>query len=103
MIGLGKWSCRVDTMMFRGTAILSIYDNNGEYGFDLDASGIDIPEINVSDIVENGNTLEAVATTPLLPGKEVPITLEFDEDTFTGFLKVPLIGKVKLKDGKRIG
>ncbi|MBQ3150879.1 MAG: hypothetical protein IJB86_06505 [Clostridia bacterium] len=103
MIGLGKWSCRVDTMMFRGTATLNIYDNNGEYGFELDAGGLDIPEVNVSNIVENGNTLEAVATTPALPGKEVPISLEFDGDVFTGFLKVPFIGKVKLKDGKRIG
>lgn len=90
-------------MMFRGTATLDIYDNNGEYGFDLDASGIDIPDVKVSKIVENGNTLEAVATTSALPGKEVPLSLEFDGDTVTGFLKVPFIGKVKLKDGKRIG
>lgn len=103
MIGLGKWSVRVDTMMFRGTATINVFDNNGEYGFELDASGIDIPDVKVSNVVENGNKLDAVATTSALPGKEVPLSLEFNGYEVTGFLKVPFIGKVKLKDGKKIG
>ena len=103
MIGIGKWKCSVDTMMFKGSAILEIIDNNGEYDFKLDAGDINIPEVNVSNVKAEGNKLEAVATSPVLPGKEVPISLEFDGDTVTGYLKVPFLGKVKLKEGTRIG
>ena len=45
MIGLGKWICHVDTMFFRGDAHLSLFDNNGEYGFDLSLPDMSIPEV----------------------------------------------------------
>lgn len=103
MIGLGKWSCSIDTMMFRGEAVVTILDNNGEYGFEVEAKGIKIPQYTVSSITENGNNLSAVVTSPVLPGKEVPISMDFDGDVMTGFVKVPLLGKIKLKNGKKIG
>lgn len=102
MIGLGTWQCSVDTMFFRGDAQIKIFDNNGEYDFELSVPGIDIPNIVIKDIEEDGNSLTAIATTDLLPGKDINISLEFEDTTFTGFLKVPFIGKIKLKDGKKI-
>lgn len=101
MIGLGKWVCHVDTMFFRGDAHLHLFDNNGEYGFELSLPDMSIPEIVIKDVTENGNTLNAVANVDLLPGKDIDVTLTFDGDTFEGLLKVPFIGKIKLKDGKR--
>lgn len=102
MIGIGTWMCHVDTMLFKGDAKIKIYDNGGQYGFDLDVKDIDIPDIDVKDIVEDGDTLTATATTSMLPGKEIPITLTFDGDTVEGSLKVPFVGKVKLKNGRKI-
>ncbi|MBQ7542231.1 MAG: hypothetical protein IJT44_08075 [Clostridia bacterium] len=102
MIGLGKWSCSVDTMMFRGDAILTVADNGGAYEITAEVPGMTMPEYAVSNITEDGDTLTAIVTTPLLSGKELPISLTFDSDTFTGFAKVPLLGKIKFKNGKRI-
>ncbi len=101
MIGLGKWVCHVDTMFFRGDAHLHLFDNNGEYGFELSLPDMSIPEIVIKNVTEDGNTLNAIANVDLLPGKDIDVTLTFDGDTFEGLLKVPFIGKIKLKDGKR--
>ena len=102
MIGIGKWSCSIDTMMFRGDAILTIADENGAYSLTVEVPGVTVPEYHVSDFAEDGDTLTAVVTTPLLSGKQIGISLTFDVDTFTGFAKVPLLGKVKFKNGKRV-
>ncbi|NLX93186.1 MAG: hypothetical protein GXZ02_04875 [Clostridiales bacterium] len=101
MIGLGKWICHVDTMFFRGDARIRLFDDNGKYGFELTLPDMDIPEVVIKDVTEDGNTLKAIANIDLLPGKDIDVTLTFDGDTFEGLLKVPFIGKIKLKDGKR--
>lgn len=103
MIGLGKWSVRVDTMFFRGEAFITIFDDNGKYGWELDVPGETLPDIEVKDVKEDGNTLTAVATTDLLPGKNIDLTAIFEGDTLIGMIKIPFIGKIKLKDGKRVG
>lgn len=102
MIGLGKWVCHVDTMFFRGDANLHLFDNNGAYGFELSLPDMDIPEVVIKDISEDGNTLHAIANVDLLPGKDIDVTLTFEGDTMEGLLKVPFIGKIKLKDGKKV-
>ncbi len=102
MIGLGTWQGSVDTMFFSGTAEVRVFDDNGKYGFELKVPNIEIPKIEVKEVVEEGNKINAVATTNLLPGKDINLSLEFNGDTFTGFVKVPLLGKVNIKDGKKI-
>ena len=102
MIGIGTWQCSVDTMFFKGDATIKIFDNNGEYGFEISIPDVDIPEIEVKDIVEEGNTITATAQISLLPGKDISIYVEFEEDTFSGYLKIPFVGKVKLKNGKKV-
>ncbi len=54
MIGLGNWVCHVDTMFFRGDAHIKLFDNNGEYGFELTLPDMDIPEIAIKDVSEDG-------------------------------------------------
>lgn len=101
MIGIGKWSFSIDTMMFRGSVILTIADNGGAYALTAEVPGVNLPEYTVENIQEDGNTLTAVVKTPVLSGKDLPVSLTFDGDTCTGFAKVPLLGKIKFKNGQR--
>ncbi len=102
MIGIGTWECKVDTMFFKGTAQVKIFDNNGEYGFDVIIPDFDVPDITVLSVEEDGNDIDAVVQTSLLPGKDINLSVSIDGDDITGFLKIPFVGKVKLKDGHRI-
>lgn len=102
MVGIGTWSCRVDTMFFSGSGTIKVFDDNGKYGFNLDIPGVKVPDITIKSVEENGNKVHAVVTSSVMPNKEMEIDVEFSADTFTGFIKVPILGKVKLKDGKRI-
>ncbi len=105
MIGLGTWEFSVDTMFYKGEASIKIFDNDGEYGFTLVLPNHDqdVPEFEVSNIEVNDNTLTADITADLLKGKIIPISITFDGDRANGFAKIPFLGKLKLKDGKRVG
>ncbi len=101
MLGLGKWHCSVDTMFFSGDVELTVKDNNGEYEFEIDLPGIDVPDYQVKSVEEDGNTVKAVVHVPMI-GKDADLNVTFDGDTFNGFLKIPFLGKVKFKDGYRV-
>lgn len=100
MIGLGTWEAPINTMIFKGTGRMTISDVNGEYDFKFELVGEKIPEIRVSNIVEDGNTLTATGECDLLKGQKVPVTVTFEGDTFTGLIKAPFIGRIKLKGTK---
>lgn len=101
MIGLGTWEAPINTMVYKGTGRVTISDVNGEYDFRFELVGHQLPEIRISEITEDGNTLSAIAECDLLPGKKVPVSVSFEADTFSGVVKAPLVGKVKFK-GKKI-
>ena len=105
MIGLGKWGGRVDTIFFKGDVVIIISDKDGEYdfGIELDAANIDIPDFRFYDITEEGNVLKGKGEVSLLPGKVIDAELTFEGDTMSGFLKIPYVGKIKIKDGKKVG
>lgn len=105
MVGIGKWLAHVDTMFFKGDATITVADNGGEYSFDLELpSDVDIPDFKIYDITEDGgNALNAKASVSLLPNKEIEIHFEFDGDKANGFIKIPFIGKIKVKDAEKIG
>ncbi len=102
MIGLGKWTCTVDSMLFRGDVTMNIIEKDGNYDFELDLDGIDIPSYTLKSVEETGNSIKAVVTVDTL-GKDAELEVNFDDEieTFTGILKVPFIGKIKLKNGHR--
>ena len=103
MIGLGKWACSVNTMIFSGDVDFEIFDNNGEYGFNLNIPNVKIPDITVTDIEEDDDTITATVERSVLPCKDISLVVTIDGDTFDGYIKVPMFGKVKLKNGRRIG
>lgn len=102
MIGIGKWEASINTMLFRGTGRVTISDKNGKYDFRLEIVGENIPEFKISEIVEDGNTLRAVAESDMFKGKKIPVTATFNGDTVVGTAKLPFIGNIKV-NGYRIG
>ncbi|MDR1629472.1 MAG: hypothetical protein LBS36_04570 [Oscillospiraceae bacterium] len=104
MIGIGKWAGRVDTIFFKGDVTIVIKDVDGQYDFDIELNAnMDIPEFKFYDIVEEGNTLSGKGEVSLLPGKVIDANLTFEGDTMQGFLKIPYVGKIKIKDAKKVG
>ncbi len=105
MLGIGKYRAQINNMFFKGEAIFEFKDNGGKYDIEIELkdADVDMPEIIISDTVEDNNTLTAKATSPMFPGKEVDISLTFENDKCNGFLKIPFVGKVKIKDAVKIG
>lgn len=104
MIGLGKWTGDIETSVLSGSAIVDIKDNNGEYDFSVSVPSVEkLPDFKVYDICENGNCLSGKADISLMGKITVDISVEINGDTFTGYLKVPFIGKIDIKNGRKIG
>ena len=101
MIGLGTWKFAVDTMFYKGAAILTI-TNDGEYAIKVELPDMAGIEIAVANITEDGDTLNGIATTDMLKGKDIPCSVSFDGDSAQGVLKVPFLGKLKLEQGQKI-
>lgn len=102
MIGLGKWGCDINSMIYSGKVVIDITDNNGIYHFDLSLTDFDVPEYEVVDVREEGNdTLKILVLVPML-AREIEMTVTFTADSFSGVAKLPFLGKVKFKDGYRI-
>lgn len=101
MIGLGTWEAQINTMLFRGTGRVTISDVNGDYDFKFELVGEQLPKITVNDIEEDGDTLTAVGECEAFPGKEIPVSVTFnDDDTFLCVVKLPFVGKIKLNGNK---
>lgn len=102
MIGIGKWGCRLDTFFYRGEVRVTVSDRDGEYAFDVELPGFDLPDYVVKSVEEKGDdTLEVTVLIPAL-SREISGSVTFDGDSFTGVLRVPLFGKIKLRNGYRI-
>jgi len=103
MLGLGKWKFNVNTMIYRGEAFLTIGEKDGEYDIGIELPGQDnVPDFEIFDMAAEGNTITGSVKTSLLRGKVIPFSATFDGDTASGFLKVPFVGKIDLKDGVKV-
>ena len=106
MVGIGKWSAKINTLVFKGESTVDIRDNNGEYDieFHLPEKFKNV-EIKYHDVHAEGNTIYGKGEITLLPGKMMDAAVTFEGDTMTGSLTLPFLGnkEIKLKDGHRIG
>ena len=62
-------------------------------------------KINFFDLVEqaDGKTITGNGTISVRPGRNLEGAFTFEEDTFVGEIKAPVVGKIKITDGHRIG
>lgn len=98
-----KYKAKINNMFFKGEAVFGITYTDGKYGMDIDLDDADFEmPVEITDAEVDENTLFAKATTPILPEKEIDITLTFEDEKCNGFLKIPFVGKVKIKDAVRV-
>ena len=94
----------VDGMYYKPRIISKITDNNGEYDFSVTVPSLKkLPNFRVYDIKENGNQLSGKAEIDLMGKMKVDVCVEIHGDTFTGYIKVPFIGNIEIKNGRKIG
>ncbi len=105
MIGLGKWKTDIDTMIFTGTAVLGIGEKDGKYTMELELPGSDdfVPHLTVIKAEEDDNTLTAEVEADILKGKPIEMSLTFNETEANGYIKIPLVGKIKLRHAEKVG
>ncbi len=103
MIGIGKYKVNIDHMFYRGEAVFEIDYKDGNYELEIEVDDADIDlDVTIIEAEEDDDTLDAKAAVPLLPGKEIDIHLTFDDEGCSGYLKIPFVGKIKIKDAVRI-
>lgn len=98
-----KYKAKINNMFFKGDAVFGITYNDGKYGMDIDLEGaeFDMP-VEITEVIEDSDTFIAKATTSLLPDRIIDMSLTFEDDECNGFLKIPFIGKVKIKDAVKL-
>lgn len=101
---IGKWQGSVDTSVFKGDATVDIFDNNGEYGFSVSVPGLEkLPDFSVYDITEGEDSLSGRAKIDIFGGMTAEINVVFSGDRFTGEIRIPILGRVPILNGRRIG
>ncbi len=104
MIGLGRWSCGLDTPLVEEDGVVQISERDGNYAFRLLAKDKNIPDYKVESIREkDGDTLIITITIEGLPEEsKVRICATFTDTELTGYVRLPFIGKINIINGKRI-
>ena len=105
-IGLGSWAGKISVRLARGEVKFTISeDENGEYKIDTVLPGAlktaKIKFMNLKE-EEDGKTLSGEGTISVLPGRKLTGAFTFEDDTFVGEIKAPVVGKIKITDGHRI-
>ena len=103
MIGLGTWSCGISTPLVKDKATFTISDDNGKYKISLRIKNWDIESLPIVSAREYGNTLQLRVSGEIYkPGTYADSEMTFDGDELTGYIVLPLLGKLRLTDGKRV-
>lgn len=105
-IGIGTWSGKVSLRMARGEVRFTIgEDANGDYKIDVSLPGAlktaKIEFMNLKE-EEDGKTISGEGKISVLPGRKLTGAFTFEEDTFVGEIKAPVVGKIMITDGKRV-
>ena len=105
-IGLGSWAGKINVRLAKGEVKFKIgEDANGDYKIDVALPGaLRNAKINFFDLVEeaDGKTISGKGTISVLPGRKLEGAFTFEDDTFTGEIKAPVVGKIKITEGHRI-
>lgn len=103
MIGIGNWKCIIN-LPIALTFYFNIDDDKGNYKFEILDNTDRFAEVFVEEVKEIGeDTLELTINVPDYKLNEfLYATLIFNEDSFEGFIILPIVGKIKITDGTRL-
>lgn len=105
-IGIGSWAGKISVRIARGEVKFTIgEDENGDYKIDVALPGaLKTAKIEFMNLVEepDGKTISGEGKISVLPGRKLTGAFTFEEDTFTGEIKAPVVGKIHITDGHRI-
>jgi hypothetical protein len=105
-IGIGTWAGKLNVRLARGEVKFTISEaEDGDYKIDVALPGaLKSAKINFFNLKEedDGKTISGEGTISVLPGRKLTGAFTFEEDTFVGEIKAPVVGKIKITDGKRI-
>lgn len=105
-IGLGSWSGKINLRIARGEVKFTISeDENGGYKIATSLPGaLKTAKINFIEINEepDGKSLSGMGTISVLPGRKLTGIFTFEDDTFTGEIKAPVVGKISITEGKKV-
>ena len=105
-IGIGSWAGKISVRIARGEVKFTIgEDENGDYKIDVALPGaLKTAKIEFMNLVEepDGKTISGEGKISVLPGRKLTGAFTFEEDTFTGEIKAPVVGRIQITDGKRV-
>ena len=103
MIGIGKYKVDIDHMFYKGEAVfeISFEDDNYKLEIEIDDANADL-DVTITEFEVDDDTLDAKASVPLIPGKDIDVHLTFDDEGCNGYLKIPFVGKIKIKNAVKI-
>lgn len=105
-IGIGSWAGKINLRIARGEVKFNISeDANGDYKIDVSLPGaLKTAKINFLDLKEeeDGKTISGSGTISVLPGRKLEGAFTFEEDTFVGEIKAPVVGKIRITEGHRV-
>lgn len=103
MFNTGKYKTYVDQMFYKGYAIFEIEGDDNNYELEIELENVDFEmDVKIVEAEILDNTFIAKATVGILPGKTIDVNLTFEDDKCNGFLKIPFVGKVKIKDAVKL-
>ena len=105
-IGIGSWAGKINVRLARGEVKFNISEGeDGGYKIDVSLPGaLKTAKIKFMDIKEeeDGKTLSGYGTISVLPGRKLEGAFTFEENTFVGEIKAPVVGKIRITEGHRI-
>ena len=105
-IGIGSWAGKINLRLARGEVRFNIgEDENGEYKIDVQLpGGLKTAKIEFMNLKEeeDGKTISGEGKISVLPGRTLTGAFNFEENTFVGEIKAPVVGKIKITDGHRV-
>lgn len=105
-IGIGTWTGKINVRIARGEVKFTISEaDNGDYKIDVSLPGaLRTAKIEFMNLKEepDGKTISGEGKISVLPGRKLTGAFTFEEDTFVGEIKAPVVGKINITDGKRV-
>lgn len=97
---LGRWECQINHPLYNGMAYADI-KAGAPYEIQLNVDSPYFPKVTFLRIEEIGNQLDLTAKIDLIP-LHIKTHVVINGDTFQGQIRIPFIGEIQLKDGRRV-